>query len=283
MSLFVFGAATKCSSKNNVLQRDCKMYIKNKKVGFTLVELLVVIAIIALLLSILMPALGKVREQARQVICGTNMRQVGIAIRTYGADFKDLIPPIYNKQLQPCSSYGYYVAVSDGEGGIIKQGPSLLVGDGYLTNIDSKSYLATDDLLFCPSDNIRRPTRLNGKGWAQAPPSSTAYSYISYWYYYISADGKDANGNLKFDGYQRYSISKNPSRRVILTDQTPWNLKFQTNPEVYARTYNYYYFHKSGSNALRLDGSVSPIKKTDVESSITRNDLKTYLSFIDSK
>ncbi|MCL2701920.1 MAG: type II secretion system GspH family protein [Phycisphaerae bacterium] len=54
--------------------------------GFTLIELLVVIAIIALLVSILMPALGKAREIAKSAACMSNMRNVWPVIRMYMAD-----------------------------------------------------------------------------------------------------------------------------------------------------------------------------------------------------
>ncbi len=57
--------------------------MKMKRRGFTLVELLVVIAIIALLLGIVMPALGRAREIAREVICRSNLRQVHIAATVY--------------------------------------------------------------------------------------------------------------------------------------------------------------------------------------------------------
>ncbi len=55
----------------------------NKQRGFTLIELLVVIAIIALLLAILMPALQRVKKQARDVICKTNLKEYGLAGRMY--------------------------------------------------------------------------------------------------------------------------------------------------------------------------------------------------------
>ena len=51
-----------------------------------MVELLVVIAIIALLLSILMPSLSKVKESAKKTVCASNLHQYGIAFSAYSAD-----------------------------------------------------------------------------------------------------------------------------------------------------------------------------------------------------
>jgi prepilin-type N-terminal cleavage/methylation domain-containing protein/prepilin-type processing-associated H-X9-DG protein len=60
--------------------------------GFTLIELLVVIAIIALLMAILMPALQRVRKQAKGIVCKSNMRQIGIAANLYAEEYEMRVP-----------------------------------------------------------------------------------------------------------------------------------------------------------------------------------------------
>ncbi|AQT68157.1 putative major pilin subunit [Anaerohalosphaera lusitana] len=67
---------------------------KRRVRGFTLIELLVVIAIIALLLAIMMPALGMVKEKARGVVCRTNLKTMGLAGKLYAEEEGGRLPEL---------------------------------------------------------------------------------------------------------------------------------------------------------------------------------------------
>ena len=66
-----------------------------RRTAFTLIELLVTITIISLLMALLLPIIGTVRETARQVVCASNLRQIGVLELSYAAGHAGTVPPAY--------------------------------------------------------------------------------------------------------------------------------------------------------------------------------------------
>ncbi len=107
-----------------------------KRAAFTLVELLVVIGIIALLVGILLPALGRARESAYKIKCGANLHAIGQGFAAYVATYKGVLPPSnFYQQLsiaadgssqqpgQPTFGYVHWSALIFGQhDGVYRQG-----------------------------------------------------------------------------------------------------------------------------------------------------------------
>ena len=85
-----------------------------RRKGFTLVELLVVIGIIAMLMSILLPALAKVKAVANRTVCGTNLSSIGKSMFMYAGDFDGFFPVAGGPECIWCTIGWLYNWVADG-------------------------------------------------------------------------------------------------------------------------------------------------------------------------
>jgi prepilin-type N-terminal cleavage/methylation domain-containing protein/prepilin-type processing-associated H-X9-DG protein len=118
------------------------------KRGFTLIELLVVIAIIAVLLAILMPAMRKIKEVARETTCKSNLRNVGLAVQMYLDD--------YGRKIPDTQSANHHLWFEND--GVTYRRPSS--GDAYW-GIFYKDYIKGQTKIFgCPSFQVATNTQL---------------------------------------------------------------------------------------------------------------------------
>jgi prepilin-type N-terminal cleavage/methylation domain-containing protein/prepilin-type processing-associated H-X9-DG protein len=259
-----------------------KSGLRNRKAsGFTLIELLVVVAIIAVLVSMLLPALNTARESAKQTVCGSNLSQVSKACLMYAQDNNDMIPPFIVGLGSPTQ---YFIHSSYGpnmqEGALtllVKNNPSISATDDVLLKFcSSVGYLMDANPLYCPNDTAPggAASRRVTKDWF-APNH-----IISYWYCFVDPMGHAWSEARRptlggYNGWQRYNTTSavsnheetSPSKAVILFDS---GVISSMDP-----TGSWPMMHTNGWNALYLDGHVKWQTREDITYQLESNGLTT--------
>jgi prepilin-type N-terminal cleavage/methylation domain-containing protein/prepilin-type processing-associated H-X9-DG protein len=202
-----------------------------KRIHFTLIELLVVIAIIAILASMLLPALKNARESAKKIDCTNRLKNTGSAFLMYSSDWEGYLPAIAPGN----NSYnGWWIAL----------GSYLGYKDWELGTYPCGCFDPT--LFWCPSaDQDATPVNATlfpgirgyGRGRYITAPISTNYFDI-------------------LDEYQKITKANNPSMRILAGDSTGfsfggyWDFDNDSDGYMFRR-------HGNVINILYVDGHVN--------------------------
>lgn len=230
--------------------------------GFTLIELLVVISIIAVLVGILLPALGKAKRQAKTVKCASNQRQVSAAWQTYLFDSKETFP-----------------VWSDAQGGWMlswKYGGQL---EWWVPNPRPRpltNYLDSPEAFLCPEDDWGRQP--NGEPLSYLVSASIPGRVYTFYEFfgndYLASDTLlqtfCAEEDRQYSGIRLGDVEKNHSKTVLAGDpdwyfianDTGWKAEFHSTNEQ--------------ANIMFLDGHVS---LTKIERGVGETDTYAYHHF----
>lgn len=177
--------------------------------GFTLIELLVVIAIIAVLISILLPAIRGVREAGRQTVCLSNLRQMTIAWTLYANTYQDRAMPLAYFRA-PDISPGQESIYWWGTHGLTQAGVDFQKGF-IAPYLDTR--LCVRSVLDCPSQPWGT---YSPQGNAENPQITSTYGYNGY--YLVPSKTPGWADYIGFRPWKRIFDVRNPSELFVFAD-----------------------------------------------------------------